>query len=216
MRKLSWVLAGSVVLMPVATIAAGLGEATVKSYLSQPLVAEIPIEDVSADQLENITIQLADRQLHEEVGINWTNVKGNLSFEIVQGETGPVVQVTSRRAIREPILSFLLELRWNSTAIVREYNLLLDPPDTKPAEILKTQREVPAAPPVRVQYPPIEMAGSYGPIPRGMTLSQIAREARRGTGLSQAQMIQAIVDANPSAFINGDPNWMLAGATLSP
>lgn len=52
-------------------------------------------------------------------------------------------------------------------------------------------------------------------VKKGDTLSAIARDSVKGTQIRSDFMLDAIVKLNPSAFIRGNPNWMLAGSKLS-
>jgi hypothetical protein len=51
-------------------------------------------------------------------------------------------------------------------------------------------------------------------VKKGDTISAIAHDSVKGTEIRADFMLDAIVKLNPSAFIRGNPNWMLAGAKL--
>lgn len=48
----------------------------------------------------------------------------------------------------------------------------------------------------------------------GDTLSDIVYEAVKGTDIHPDFILAAIVRANPSVFVRGNPNWMLAGKKI--
>ena len=52
-------------------------------------------------------------------------------------------------------------------------------------------------------------------VKKGDTLSAIAQDSVKGTDIRPDFILDAIVKLNPSAFIRGNPNWMLAGSKLS-
>ncbi|MFP4271874.1 MAG: FimV/HubP family polar landmark protein [Halothiobacillaceae bacterium] len=208
MRKLSWVMAGAVAAIPAGTLATDLGQARVESYLAQPLRAVIPLVNLDADEIESVSVRLADQSRFEATGLDWHSVAGNIEFELLPDDSGATVEVTSRREMREPIVSFLVELKSPDGIVVREYNLLLDPPDRAPTRVR------PAAEPPAPAAPSIEMGATYGPIPRGATLYGLAEAARAGTDLTQQQMMRALVASNPQAFVEGNPERMLAGVML--
>ena len=52
-------------------------------------------------------------------------------------------------------------------------------------------------------------------VKKGDTLSAIANDSVKGTDIRSDFILDAIVKLNPSAFIRGNPNWMLAGSKLS-
>ena len=49
--------------------ALGLGEITLRSALNQPFVAEIPVTADSADELNQLTVQLAPAATFERFGL---------------------------------------------------------------------------------------------------------------------------------------------------
>ncbi len=51
-------------------------------------------------------------------------------------------------------------------------------------------------------------------VKRGDTLSAIVRDAVKGTEIRPDFILDAIVKVNPSVFVRGNPNWMLAGKKL--
>ena len=51
-------------------------------------------------------------------------------------------------------------------------------------------------------------------VKRGDTLSAIVRDAVKDTEIRPDFILGAIVKVNPSAFVRGNPNWMLAGSKL--
>ena len=50
---------------------------------------------------------------------------------------------------------------------------------------------------------------------KGDTISAIAQDSVKGTDIRSDFILDAIVKLNPTAFIRGNPNWMLAGSKLS-
>ena len=51
-------------------------------------------------------------------------------------------------------------------------------------------------------------------VKRGDTLSGIVRDAVKGTEIRPDFILNAMVKVNPTAFVRGNPNWMLAGKKL--
>jgi Tfp pilus assembly protein FimV len=51
-------------------------------------------------------------------------------------------------------------------------------------------------------------------VKKGDTLSAIARDSVKDTQIRSDFILDTIVKLNPSAFIRGNPNWMLAGSKL--
>lgn len=125
--------------------ALGLGPITVRSGLNEPLRAEIPLLEVSAEELPGIQTRLASSADFARVGLSAGNVPVPLEFAVIEGAGGaPAIAVTSREPVREPLVSVLIEVNWANGRLLREYNILLDPPRVAPAIIAPAP--APAAP----------------------------------------------------------------------
>lgn len=125
--------------------ALGLGPITVRSGLNEPLRAEIPLLEVSAEELPGIETRLASSADFARVGLSAGNVPVPLEFAVITGAGGtPAIAVTSREPVREPLVSVLIEVNWANGRLLREYNILLDPPRVAPAIIAPAP--APAAP----------------------------------------------------------------------
>ncbi|MFO7703892.1 MAG: FimV/HubP family polar landmark protein, partial [Halopseudomonas sp.] len=76
---------------------------------------------------------------------------------VVRPDGRAVIRVTSSRPVREPFLNFLMEVRWPSGRVLREFTLLLDPPLYSPAPVTAsaptTQTLRSAAVPAPLQRP---------------------------------------------------------------
>ncbi|MEE8234012.1 MAG: hypothetical protein V3R41_04975 [Gammaproteobacteria bacterium] len=107
-----------------AVQALALGELELKSRLNQPLNVEIPLVFSKESELDDLKLSIG-RPEDESQGLQtWYN----LSVEIIKNNgSQPYLKITSKNTIREPALRFVLEMRWPSGRIQREYSLLLDP-----------------------------------------------------------------------------------------
>lgn len=108
--------------------ALGLGEIEVQSQLNQPLRATIALPSATAAELETLVVRVAPNSAFDRAGIELAAYVSSLQFEVVREGT-PSVRVTSTELAREPFLSFLIEARWAGGRILREYTVLLDPPN---------------------------------------------------------------------------------------
>lgn len=133
--KLRLSLAVTLALASGPLLALGLGQIEVKSKLSQPLIAEIPIVSTNADELESLSVSLASPDAFARVGLDRPNfLAANLVFSIGRNERGEsVIRVTTDNKVDDPYLSFLIEADWGSGKLVREFSVLLDPPYLAPA-----------------------------------------------------------------------------------
>jgi pilus assembly protein FimV len=117
-----WVCAGAT--------AAGLGEITVRSALGQPLNADIALLTADKRDLGSLAVSIAPASAHREAGIPNQTVALGLKATLQTGKDGrTTVRVESLRPVVEPTMRLLIELRGPSTNALREYALLLDPPE---------------------------------------------------------------------------------------
>ena len=133
------------------TLALGLGDIDVRSGLNQPFSATIPVLAVTAEELDALQVSLADNREFDRLGIERADYLSHLRFEVRAGTT-PTVVVQGVRPAQEPFLTFLLDVRSGASRILREYTVLLDPPNfdapaavaAAPAAVAEPATEVPA------------------------------------------------------------------------
>ena len=140
-------------------LALGLGQVEVKSALYEPLVAEIPVLSSTPGEAESLTVRLASPDAFARVGLDRPpSLAANLEFSVGENARGQrVIRITTQSRVNDPFLSFLVEADWGRGRLVREFNLLLDPPDTLPAARTAAAapvREAPAATPEPLEAPP--------------------------------------------------------------
>ena len=124
-------LAGAVLMaLPMWAGAAGLGKLTVNSALGQPLSAEIDLIAADKAELGSISASLASTQAFQDAKIDYAPALSNLRFVVEKKPNGKaVLKVTSTKPVNDPFIDMLVELDWASGRLVREYTLLLDPPE---------------------------------------------------------------------------------------
>ena len=132
-RLLPLSLAVALALGSNAALALGLGGINVKSELNQPLRAEIPVYVSSPAEAESLRVELAAGAEFARVGLDIDDIAVPLEFDVGKNARGePVILVKSNQAIREPTLTFLVEVNWSNGRFLREYSVLLEPPVTVP------------------------------------------------------------------------------------
>ena len=133
--------------------ALGLGPIQIKSGLNQPLLAEIPIVADSAAEAEDLRVDLASAEDFVRVGLNRARVTVPIEFSVANNGRGQrVIRLTTKEAVREPFLDFLIEANWGKGKLLREYTVLLDPPVTAPAVLATAPK--PAEKPKPVEAAP--------------------------------------------------------------
>lgn len=128
-----------------AALALGLGEIKLNSTLNQPLNAEISLLQTRGLGENEIRVRLASPEDFERAGVDRSYLLSELRFDVDYSGSQPVLRVTSGVPIREPFLNFLVETRWPSGRLLREYTLLMDLPafsdSTAAAPVRAAERE---------------------------------------------------------------------------
>ena len=138
------------VLLPINSFALGLGEIEVNSFLNQPLNAEIQVISARPGEIDDLLVSLASREAFTRAGLERPLHLSDLKFTVKKNEEGDtaVIVVSTRTAIKEPFLNFLVEADWSKGRLLREFTILLDPPfyadQPAPAETL-SESSLPAA-----------------------------------------------------------------------
>lgn len=227
-RKLAFAVAVLNLAFASMVHALGLGEAEVKSSLNQPLRAEIELVSVKGLQENEILPGLATREEFLKAGVDRVYFLSDLRFTVEKNAAGNLVVIlTSAKPVREPFLNFLVEVIWPSGRLLREYALLIDPPlfaeepaapvaapsVTRAPEPRADRVAIPAPAPVR-QTESAPAANTYGPTESNDTLWDIATKVRPNRSVSPQQVMLAIQDLNPQAFIGNNINKLKAGQVL--
>ena len=120
----------SVIILPTNSLALGLGGIEVNSFLNQPLKAEIEVISARAGEIDNLLVTLASRDAFARAGLSRPSELDDIMFTIEKSEQSDkaVILVTTKAAIKEPFLNFLVEADWSNGRLLREFTILLDPP----------------------------------------------------------------------------------------
>jgi FimV-like protein len=195
-----------------------LGEARVKSFLNQPLDAEIDLVGLEPGQHADLRLRVANQEYFDRLGIVYTPTLAELTFDVVQADNRWLVRVRSSNPVIEPFIDFPLLMRWPGGQMIRQYTLLVDPiRPLRKAQATQTSRATPARPAPRQSAARQNQPGSadsYGPVQRGETLWPIAQRLKPA-GITTRQMAMALLRANPQAFIDGNINKLRAGSVLA-
>ncbi|MFO1368670.1 MAG: FimV/HubP family polar landmark protein [Marinagarivorans sp.] len=107
----------------------GLGEIKLKSTLNQPLYAEIQLTQTKDLTDREILVGLASAADFARVGVERPGFLGDLKFQVVmEPGKGPLVRITSSKAVVEPYINFIVQAQWPSGKLLREYTVLVDLP----------------------------------------------------------------------------------------
>ncbi len=199
-----------------AMASVSLGEIEVRSFLNQPLQAQIRAQG-SALLDEGLDVRLASEAAYQRAGLSRAAVPADLDIQLEGTGTSRIVRLTTQRPVREPYVGLLLEVRWGAGRVLREYTILLDPPvaftrERSAAPVVtgaQTTDRAPAATRTATRTP---RAGVYAVRPGDNLLAIVRRQGYSGVSANQAML--AILEANPRAFADGNVHRLLAGAQL--
>ena len=112
--------------------AVALGRITVQSALGESLRAEIDISDLSTDEASSLKVSVAGADIFRAAGLEYSAAASGLDVRLQRRADGrPYLRLTSNRAIGEPFVDLVLEARWASGRVTRDYTMLFDPPKLK-------------------------------------------------------------------------------------
>ena len=225
MRNLTKTLAVVSLLAPASGHALGIGDIKLHSALNQNLNAEVSLVVSAGENASDIKVNLAPHEKFDAAGVPWASFLSKITFSTVVGANGSVIiRLSSKEAVKEPFLNFLLEVSWPKGSLYREFTVLLDPPAAyNPAPSLTTSYEREPAVISQRQSKPSQqvsaegsssVANEYGPTRKNDTLWKVAERAGNQVGVSVEQMIIALYEENPHAFYRDNVHALSAGKTL--
>lgn len=122
--------------LPGAARALGLGDIRIDSALNEPLSAQIDIVGATRDELIALTAKVANREVFQHYGADRPAFLASATFKVGMDSQGrPVLNVRSAEPFTDPVINFLVDLRWNNGELIREYSLLLDPAGFSPSRL---------------------------------------------------------------------------------
>ena len=214
------VLLGILIGLSSKASAVGLGDIALDSYINEPLQANIVLLDTGSLAEPEIRVALASSEDFERLGVERLFSLGDLSFTTeLDGRGGGSITVESSEPILEPYLNFLVELRWPSGRLLREYTVLIDLPPARPPGDLAAMASDSAVVSSVPDVPETSLSSTSNSdtqyrVKTDDTLWEIAA-AVKPSELSVEQMMLAIQAANPNAFLRNNINGLKAGYLLS-
>lgn len=216
--------------------ALALGRITVQSALGEPLRAEIDLPQITPAEADSLKATTASPDVFRAQGMEYTQSMNNLQIQLQRRPDGrAVLRLSSDRPVNEPFLDLVLDANWGSGHIVRSYTMLFDPPALRraaPGATASPQISAPSAPSLpssrssatsrstEASAPAAPRAAATRPAPpdgvtvqAGDTAGRLA-SAYKPAGVSLDQMLVAMMQANPEAFVQGNVNRLKAGAVL--
>jgi pilus assembly protein FimV len=240
MRNIARYFVVAVLCYPGVAGALGLGKLTLNSFLNEPFDGEVELLEMGDLDPAQVKVRLATREDFTRAGVERAYFLTSLRFAVVGTDGDYKLAITSREPVLEPYLDFIVEARWPTGRLLREYTVLLDPPVYVGSDRGITARESAKESQARAREEERGTSGATPRTPRGTetaersftagasetpssggkylvrrddTLWSIAAAGRPG-GTSVQQTMLDIQRLNPEAFIGGNINQLKAGYVL--
>ena len=112
-----------------AAQALSLGNASLQSRIGEPLRVSIPLGRLGELSEQEIIVGRAPDTDYAKFGVERAMYSSTLRFELLVDKNGNAsVEVRSEQPINEPFVDMVVEVRWPTGRLVKEYTLLLDLP----------------------------------------------------------------------------------------
>ena len=232
--------------LPSSIFALGFGDITVYSKLNEPLKVHIVLLDSKSIHLDEVVVKNAHLNIYRRFNLPKPEAFNKVRFKTKKEANGSiVVELTSKRPVKEPFITFIADMKWRQGHLTREYTFLLDPPEfvlkhsrpgvskksakkslnkkAAPKTITKakisTFRKSQSRQSQKIDHSTViadhVSENSYGPTRRADTLWDIARRVKPDNNVTTYQTMQALFVLNPEAFIKGNINLLKQGQTLT-
>ena len=128
-RKFAAVVFSLGCLQASSALALGLGELKLESYLNEPLDASVDLLNTGTLHEDEIKIRLGTREDFQRLGLDRTFFLTRIQFDVEVDDSGNArIVMTTDDPVLEPYLDFIVEARWPTGRLLREYTVLIDPP----------------------------------------------------------------------------------------
>jgi pilus assembly protein FimV len=209
---------------PSAAWALTLSGVAVQSSLGEPLRARIAVTEISDAEAASLQVRPASAAAFRAAGLGAPPAAlTDLRIRLERPADGPaILQIDGSQPVRDPSLPLLLDVRWQGGSLSRSYTLQVDPSDARPQDAGRAAvapqlgaaaRGLPAGSGAGAGSGRQAAPGGPVAVRPGDTASRIAA-ARRPADVSLDQMLIALLQANPQAFVDGNVNRMRSGAVL--
>jgi pilus assembly protein FimV len=224
--RLTWVALtctlSVILVLPTHAQAAALGDASVRSTLGQRLDVEVDIAALSANEAESVSVKLAPPEAWSSAGIDLGGLQRSLRLAVEKKDGRYQVRITSDLAVNDPFMHLLIELSANGVRTIRQYVLLIDPPELFNAPIGAASTAVSQADsapaPAKAESALSNQAEDSAPlqykVKRGETLRTIAQQLKT-EDVELEQLMVALMERNPGAFAGKNMYRLRSGSLLT-
>lgn len=226
-------------MLPITGFTLGFGNLTVFSKLNEPLKIHINLVGSKSVSIDDLIVKNADIKTYKRANIPKPSAFNKVRFKLKKEANGSiVVELTTKKPVREPFFTFIADMKWRTGHLNREYTFLLDPPEfihknsypkkqtkviTKKTSTSKasvstltpgTSRNVKQR---KTDYSAViasHIDGETYATKRADTLWDIAKKVKPDNNVTTHQTMQALFALNPDAFIKGNINLLKQGQIL--
>ena len=152
---LSWTI-------PASSFALGLGDIQVESALNEPLRAQIELVGVTSDEMAELTARVASEEVFRRYGLDRPAFLSGITLTAGNTPQGrPVLVLHSNLNISAPLVTLLVDLQSREGELIRQYDILLDPPRlvSQPSQVALGQT---APAPAKAQSPAVTSPAAPG------------------------------------------------------
>jgi pilus assembly protein FimV len=182
----------------------------VQSKKGEPLLAEIDLNDISAQEQIELRAGMASADIYKVTQVEFPNINGtplDINVELMRRDGGRYyIKLSSDKAVSNNFIDLLIELRWSTGRLIKKFSVALS--DTK----VEAKAEPKASMPVISAVASTDSDKLV--VERGDTASEIAVTKLEGR-VSLDQMLLAMLRSNPDAFVASNVNRLKAGAVIS-
>ena len=187
-----------------------LNRPVVQSKQGEALRAEIDISEITVAEQIELQANLASQEIYKAAQIEWPTNNGaplEIQIQLWRRDNGkPFLKISSQQPVTRNAIDLLIDLRWSTGRLLRDFSLSLDDSKAAPAKPI-------AAPAVNSGTTKATSSQQIS-VQRGDTASELA-VGKLPAGVSLDQMLLALVRSNPDAFVDANVNRMKAGALLT-
>ena len=187
-----------------------LNRPVVQSKQGEALRVEIDISEITVAEQIELQANLASQEIYKAAQIEWPTSNGaplDIQIQLWRRDNGkPFLKISSQQPVTRNSVDLLIDLRWSTGRLLRDFSLSLDDSKAAPAK--------PIAAPAVAGGAKATTSSQQISVQRGDTASELA-VGKLPAGVSLDQMLLALVRSNPDAFVDANVNRMKAGALLT-
>jgi pilus assembly protein FimV len=131
----TWRAGVHAVALMLALLAAGaaqalsLGDASLHSRIGEPLRVSIPLGSLGSLSAQEIVVGRAQDADYAKFGVERASFTSALKFELRVDPRGEAtIEVSTEQPVAEPYVDMVVEVRWPTGKLVRQFTLLLELP----------------------------------------------------------------------------------------